>query len=48
MLALRLDQRLQGRGEPSDVILETFLEATLPLPEYLGQRAKPFTNTPSL
>lgn len=42
MLALRLDQRLQGRVDPSDVIQETFLEATQRLPDYLNQPAMPF------
>lgn len=42
MLALRLDQRLQGRVDPSDVIQETYLEATQRLPEYLHQPAMPF------
>jgi RNA polymerase sigma-70 factor (ECF subfamily) len=42
MLALRLDQRLQGRVDPSDVIQDTFLEATQRLPEYLRQPAMPF------
>lgn len=42
MLALRLDHRLQGRVDPSDVIQETFLEATERLPEYLRQPAMPF------
>lgn len=28
MIALRLDQRLRGRIDPSDVIQEAFLEAT--------------------
>lgn len=42
MLALRLDHRLQGRVDPSDVIQETFLEATQRLPEYLSHPAMPF------
>ena len=32
MVALRLDQRLRGRIDPSDVIQEAFLEATAGLP----------------
>src|SRR5215471_20278074 len=42
MLALRLDQRLQGRVDPSDVLQDTFLEATQRLPEYLRQPDMPF------
>src|SRR5947199_10742486 len=42
MLALRLDHRLQGRVDPSDVIQETYLEATQRLPEYLRQPDMPF------
>ncbi|GAC1473458.1 MAG: hypothetical protein NVSMB9_22090 [Isosphaeraceae bacterium] len=34
MVALRLDDRLRGRVEASDVIQEAFLEATQRLPEY--------------
>ncbi len=37
MIALRLDQRLRGRIDPSDVIQEAFLEATERLPEYIRQ-----------
>src|SRR5437588_10799844 len=42
MLALRLDQRLQGRVDPSDVLQETYLEATQRLPDYLRQPDMPF------
>jgi RNA polymerase sigma-70 factor (ECF subfamily) len=42
MVALRLDQRLQGRLDASDVIQEAFLEASARLPEYLRQPALPF------
>src|SRR5947209_8817170 len=42
MLALRLDHRLQGRVDPSDVLQDTFLEATQRLPEYLRQPDMPF------
>jgi RNA polymerase sigma-70 factor (ECF subfamily) len=42
MVALRLDPRLQGRIDPSDVIQETFLEATARLAEYLQNPAMPF------
>jgi RNA polymerase sigma-70 factor (ECF subfamily) len=34
MIALRMDRRLQGRIDPSDVIQEAFLEATSRLAEY--------------
>jgi RNA polymerase sigma-70 factor (ECF subfamily) len=42
MLALRLDHRLQGRIDPSDVIQETYLEATERKDEYFRQRTMPF------
>ena len=42
MIALRLDLRLQGRLDASDVIQEAFLEATTRLPEYLRQPSMPF------
>jgi RNA polymerase sigma-70 factor (ECF subfamily) len=34
MVALRLDRRLKGRVDPSDVIQEAYLEAARRLPEY--------------
>src|SRR5271156_2047819 len=37
MVALRLDQRLRGRIDPSDVIQEAFLEAPERRPEYVLQ-----------
>jgi RNA polymerase sigma-70 factor (ECF subfamily) len=42
MVALRLDRRLQGRIDASDVIQEAFVEATTRLPEYLKQPGMPF------
>src|SRR5207249_7746576 len=42
MVALRLDRRLQGRVDASDVIQEAFLEASVRLPEYLRQPTMPF------
>jgi RNA polymerase sigma-70 factor (ECF subfamily) len=42
MVALRLDPRLQGRIAPSDVIQETYLEASARVAEYLRQPAMPF------
>jgi RNA polymerase sigma-70 factor, ECF subfamily len=42
MVALRLDRRLQGRIDPSDVIQEAYLEAWERLPEYLRQHRMPF------
>ena len=42
MVALRLDPRLAGRIDPSDVIQETYLEASARLPEYLLKPAMPF------
>jgi RNA polymerase sigma-70 factor (ECF subfamily) len=42
MVALRFDQRLQGRIDASDVIQETYLEAWTRLDEYLRQPKLPF------
>jgi RNA polymerase sigma-70 factor (ECF subfamily) len=42
VVAFRLDQRLQGRIDPSDVIQETYLEAWQHVAEYLRQPAMPF------
>jgi RNA polymerase sigma-70 factor (ECF subfamily) len=42
MVALRLDQRLQGRLDASDVIQEAFLEASERLAEYVRQPTMPF------
>jgi RNA polymerase sigma-70 factor, ECF subfamily len=37
MVALRIDARLQGRVDPSDVIQEAYLEAARRLPEYVRE-----------
>jgi RNA polymerase sigma-70 factor (ECF subfamily) len=42
MISLRLDQRLQGRIDPSDVLQEAFLAASLQLKDYWANRAMPF------
>ncbi len=42
MVALRLDQRLQGRLDASDVIQEAYLEASARVDEYLRQPTMPF------
>jgi RNA polymerase sigma-70 factor, ECF subfamily len=42
MVALRMDRRLQGRIDPSDVIQETYLEASVRLAEYLRDPSMPF------
>jgi RNA polymerase sigma-70 factor (ECF subfamily) len=42
MIALRLDQRLQGRIDASDVLQEAYLEAWSRLAEYLRDPAMPF------
>jgi len=42
MVALRLDRRLQGRVDASDVIQEASLEAVRRLPEYLENPTMPF------
>src|SRR4051794_8418480 len=39
MVALRLDRRLQGRVDPSDVLQDAYLEATRRLPDYLREPA---------
>jgi RNA polymerase sigma-70 factor (ECF subfamily) len=41
MVRLRLDPRLQGRIDPSDVIQETYLEAAQRLAEYLRDPSMP-------
>ena len=42
MVALRMDRRLQGRVDPSDVIQDAHIEAMTRLPEYLRQPDLPF------
>jgi RNA polymerase sigma-70 factor (ECF subfamily) len=42
MVGLRLDRRLQGRIDPSDVIQEAYLEASARLAEYLKNPSMPF------
>jgi RNA polymerase sigma-70 factor (ECF subfamily) len=42
MVAFRMDPRLQGRVDPSDVIQDVCLAATKSLPEYLRQQGMPF------
>jgi RNA polymerase sigma-70 factor (ECF subfamily) len=42
MVALRMDRRLQGRIDPSDVIQDAHIEAMARLPEYLRQPDLPF------
>ena len=42
MVTLRLDPRLHGRIDPSDVIQETYLEASARLAEYLREPTMPF------
>jgi RNA polymerase sigma-70 factor (ECF subfamily) len=42
MVALRMDRRLQGRIDASDVIQEACLEASVRLAEYLKQPTMPF------
>jgi RNA polymerase sigma-70 factor, ECF subfamily len=41
MVDLRLDHRLQGRIDPSDVLQEAYLEAMDRLPQYLQERPMP-------
>jgi RNA polymerase sigma-70 factor, ECF subfamily len=42
MVALRMDRRLQGRVDPSDVIQESFIDAARRLPEYVKNPTLPF------
>jgi RNA polymerase sigma-70 factor (ECF subfamily) len=42
MVALRMDRRLQGRLDPSDVLQEAFLAASAQLPDYVRNPAIPF------
>jgi RNA polymerase sigma-70 factor (ECF subfamily) len=42
MVALRMDRRLQGRFDPSDVIQDAHIEAMARLPEYLRESNLPF------
>jgi RNA polymerase sigma-70 factor, ECF subfamily len=42
MVALRLDRRLKGRIDPSDVLQDAFLQAAQGLPKYLEQPERPF------
>jgi RNA polymerase sigma-70 factor, ECF subfamily len=42
MIKLRLDRRLQGRIDPSDVIQEAYLEVSRRLAEYLRDPSMPF------
>ena len=42
MIKLRLDRRLQGRVDPSDVIQEAYLEVSRKMAEYLGDPSMPF------
>jgi RNA polymerase sigma-70 factor, ECF subfamily len=41
MVALRLDHRLRGRIDPSDVLQEAFLQAAVALPKYLEEPEQP-------
>src|SRR5262250_1690627 len=42
MLRLRLDRRLQGRIDPSDVLQDTYLEFARRFPEYHNKPSLPF------
>ena len=42
MVVLRMDRRLQGRIDASDVIQEAYLEASVRLTEYLNDPSTPF------
>lgn len=42
LVRLRLDRRLQGRVDPSDVLQEAYLDLARKLPEYASKPAMPF------
>ena len=42
MIQLRLDRRLQGRVDPSDVLQEAYIDLARRLPEYAEDRSFPF------
>lgn len=42
MVRLRLDRRLQGRVDPSDVLQDAFIDVAEQLPSYLARRDMPF------
>lgn len=42
MIRLRLDRRLQGRVDPSDVLQDAYLDLAAKLPEYAARQAVPF------
>jgi RNA polymerase sigma-70 factor (ECF subfamily) len=42
MIRLRLDRRLQGRVDPSDVLQDAYIEVAEKLPEYAGRAEIPF------
>lgn len=42
MVALRMDPRLQGRIDPSDVVQESYIDAARRLPEYVQHPTMPF------
>jgi RNA polymerase sigma-70 factor (ECF subfamily) len=42
MVRLRLDRRLQGRVDPSDVLQDAYLDLAHQLPSYLAKREMPF------
>src|SRR5258708_21517896 len=42
MVRLRLDRRLAGRIDPSDVVQEAYLDYSRRLPEFLANRTVPF------
>ena len=41
MIRLRLDRRLQGRVDPSDVLQDAFVDLAAKLPEYASRHAVP-------
>jgi RNA polymerase sigma-70 factor (ECF subfamily) len=42
MVRMRLDRRLQGRVDPSDVLQDAYVDVAAKLPEYAGRASIPF------
>src|SRR5262245_26142730 len=42
MIRLRLDRRLQGRVDPSDVLQDAYIDLSQKLPEYPNRSSLPF------
>ena len=42
MIALRIDRRLQGRVDPSDIVQEAYIDAARRIGEYTSNPSVPF------